>query len=350
MLEEVITSIAEDVKAPVDKKPMSEKDFLSSRIAKRQPQADPTPEKVEAKPEVAVEAEPEAKAKAPAPDVLSKDLEDMSEAELADLAKKLGSKAVARYGELTFKRKQAEEQIEQLKAELARREQQSAPAPVKVENNPYAHLDSIDKVDAEERTISDLIEFAEDALFKADDMSAYDVAAKLDGKEYTKAEVREILLNARKAKSKYIPAQRQELTARTQREAVEGALRQKARKELPWMEGEDNDTRKHFEAIRVDPRFKKLKDAVPDLAPQFEYLMAHAANSMYGRRAIVEDAPSKTTLKPPSSPKVSAAAPERSDSRNEEATREIMDRFRKSGRPDDFVALRTAQISKRKAA
>jgi hypothetical protein len=349
MSEEVITSIAEDVKAPVEKKPMSEAEYLSSRIAKRQA-AQPKPIEAEGEQADAVEAKPEAEAKAPTTDVLSKDLEEMSEAELSDLAKKLGSKAVARFGELTFKRKQAEEQIEQLKAELARREQDSATKVIKVENNPYANLDSVDKLDAEERTISDLIEFAEEALDKAEDMSAFDVAAKLDGKEYTKAEVKDILRNARKAKSKFIPAQRQELSARQLRESIERNLQQKARKELPWIDGDDNDTRKHFEAIKGDPRFKKLKDAVPDLAPQFEYLMAHAANSLYGRREVEEATPAKTVLKPPSSPKVSAAVPERTDARREEATREIAERFRKSGRADDFIALRTAQISKRKSA
>jgi hypothetical protein len=57
-------------------------------------------------------------------DVLSKevDLDSMSEQELRELADKLGSRAVARFGELTAKRKHAEEQLTALRQELAARE------------------------------------------------------------------------------------------------------------------------------------------------------------------------------------------------------------------------------------
>ena len=53
-------------------------------------------------------------------DVLSQiDLDEMSEADLRELGKKLGSKAVERFGKLTAQRKAAEEELAKLRASLA---------------------------------------------------------------------------------------------------------------------------------------------------------------------------------------------------------------------------------------
>jgi hypothetical protein len=62
-------------------------------------------ENPEVEAEVGTEQE-ETPAEEPAEDVLSQlDLDDMSEADLRELSEKLGSRAVARFGELTAKRK-----------------------------------------------------------------------------------------------------------------------------------------------------------------------------------------------------------------------------------------------------
>jgi len=116
------------------------------------------------------------------------------------------------------------------------------------------------------------------------------------------------------------------------------------------MEDEANDVRKRFDAMTADPRLKKLRIAVPELAPQIDYLVAHAANSMFARKPIPHDAPPArpSALTPPSTPSSSAAAPERAGSREEASIKEVESRFKKTGRPDDFIALRAAQLSKRK--
>ena len=85
-------------------------------------------------------------------DVLSKsskeiDLESMSEQDLRELAEKLGSRAVARYGELTAKRRQAEEQLNALKQELVKRDTQKDPLETKkIENNPFGDIDTVEKL------------------------------------------------------------------------------------------------------------------------------------------------------------------------------------------------------------
>lgn len=342
-----------DVKAPVENKPMSDQDFLSSRIAKLTAKAqpaeakpEPAPKEEEPKPEAtSQEGEPKAKESNPK-EVLSKDVDELTDEEIAELAQKGKSGLLKRIAELTAKRKLAEEKAAALEAAINTAKQQ-LPEP-KVENNPYSNIGDVKELQAKRKEVDEVVEWAEEVLFRSEDLSATDVAVTVDGKEYTKADIRESLRKARKARDKFLPAQFAELQARDQRGQLETAFKQQARQELSWLEGEDNDTRKRFEAMVNDPRLKAVKDAVPDIAPQIEYLMAHAANSMYGRR-IIEDKPKSPAINPPSNPSTSASSSERTDARMDKSLKEIESRFKQTGSSSDFIALRAAQISKRKS-
>lgn len=356
-MSEVTTSDAADVKPAVETetKPMTEKDFLSSRIAKlsakapkpeaAQPESAPQEEAPKA-PSPSQEGEPKPKEASPK-EVLSKDVEDLTDEEIAELAQKGKSGLLKRIAELTAKRKLAEEKAAALEAAVQQARQQ--PQEPKVENNPYAAVTDPEELQKKKQEVDQSIEWAEDVLFRAEDLAADDVAITVDGKEYTKAFVRDYLRNARKARDKYLPAQERELVGREQRAQLETSFKQQARKELSWLEGEDNDTRKHFEAMVSDPRLKKLKESVPEIAPQIEYIIAHAANSMYGRRVIEPDKPKAPAISPPSNPSTTAAGPERTESRTEKTVKDIESRFKQTGSASDFIALRTAQISKRKS-
>jgi hypothetical protein len=351
-MSEDATSNAADVKPAVENKPMSEKDFLSNRIAKLTAKAKPA----EAKPESAPEEQPKAESpsqegetkpeEAPKKEVLSKDVDELTDEEIAELAQKGKSGLLKRIAELTAKRKLAEEKAASLEAMIAQAKQQIPEA--KVENNPYANVNNIEDLQAKRKEVDEVVEWAEEVLFRSEDLSATDVAVTVDGKEYTKADIRESLRKARKARDKFIPAQFQELQAMDQRKQLESAFQQQARKELSWLDGEDNDTRKRFEAMVNDPRLKRIKESVPDIAPQIEYLIAHAANSMYGRRVIEQEKPKSPTINPPSNPSTTASASERVDGRVEKSLKEVEARFKQTGNASDFIALRAAQISKRK--
>jgi hypothetical protein len=79
-------------------------------------------------------------------------------------------------------------------------------------------------------------------------------------------------------------------------------------------------------------------------------LVAHAANSIYGRKLIDMDSkPKSPAINPPSTPSTTAAAPERTESRTEKTVKDIESRFKQTGSASDFIALRAAQISKRKS-
>lgn len=281
-------------------------------------------------------------------DVLSQiDLDEMSEADLRELGKKLGSKAVERFGKLTAQRKAAEEELAKLRASLAEADNDPLKGTQEVKNNPYGNIDSLEGIQAKADEVNGIIEWAEDVLFNADGYGPEDVVTEVEGQELTKADVRKSLLNARKSRDKFLPAQLKTLQAKQQGKQLKEAFTAKATEELSWMQGEDNDTRRQYEAMIRDPRFSKLEEALPpDLSAQLPYIMAHAANSIYGRREIKE--PSKSArLNPPKQPMGAGAQAERKASPQVKKLKEIKQRFSTSGNKSDFVTLRTLQMQNR---
>ena len=314
---------------------------------KEQPQ-EVVPSEPEKPKEEAVQEEP-----IPAPEdnqdvkeqkVLSKDvdLENMSEAELKELAQKLGSKAVARFGELTAKRKQAEEQLASLQAELAKRSSNQLEA--KVKDNPYANIDKPEELQAKFQEVSEVIDWADDLLEKGEDLGAEDVLTNVNGKDYTKREIKEALRKARKAKEVFLPDQDKQIKIAAERKNFREALTERAKTELPWLQGEDNDVRKQYEAMLSDERLKNIEKMLPDVAPQLPYLLAHAANSIYARRAV--DTKPSSRLSPPSPVVSQSAESSKPETRQSKALQDLSTRFNKSGSYKDFKAIRALQLSR----
>jgi hypothetical protein len=349
-MSEVVTSDAADAKPAVEKKPTSDAAFLSARIAKlsgKPAQVEPAPAgEAEANVEAPKEGTTEAEA-TPPKEVLSKDIEDLTDDEISELAQKGKSGLLKRIAELTAKRKLAEEKAAALELAIAQTRQQLPEA--KVEDNPYESIATVEDLQKQKEEVDSFIESAEDILFKAEDLGSDEVVyTSDDGKPYTKMQMREMLRNARRRQTKYIPAHWKELQHRAQRSQMEQQFKVLATNELPWMAGEDNDTRKRYEAMVSDPRLKRAKELVPEIAPQIEYLVAHAANSIYGRRTLEMDSKPKTpALSPPSSPSQAAGSSDRPENRLDRQLKDIESRFKQTGSPNDFIALRAAQISKR---
>lgn len=132
--------------------------------------------------EIAQSPEVEEVEEAESTDVLSKyNLDEMSEGELRELSEQLGSKAVARYGELTAKRKAAEEKLAELQSQLSNDSVLSKPKEIK--DNPYSSIKTIEDLQAKSSEVNDIIEWAEDVLFEADGYSADDVVTEVEGKK-----------------------------------------------------------------------------------------------------------------------------------------------------------------------
>ena len=278
-------------------------------------------------------------------DVLSQlDLDEMSEEDLRELSEKLGSRAVARFGELTAKRKAAEAKLKEMETQL----QNKNPLETQeVANNPYASVDSIEGLQEKAKEVTDVIEWAEETLFNADGYGPEDVVTEVEGKELTKSDVRKSLLNARKARDKFLPAQLKSVQRVAQSEQLKEAFDTQASTELNWLQGEDNDVRKSYEAMIGDPRFDSLrKKADPEVAAQLNYLIAHAANSIYGRKPIKE-APKSATLTPPKTAGTAASQSEKTVGKSVKALKNLNQQFRQSGNKSDFITLRTLQLKNR---
>ena len=110
------------------------------------------------------------------------------------------------------------------------------------------------------------------------------------------------------------------------------------------MKGEDNDTRREYEAIMGDSRVETLmKNLPPDVKAQMPYLLAHAANSIYGRKAVKETK-SNVRLNPSNTSSPSAASSDKPASRTSKSIKNLNSQFKQSGDKSDFITLRTLQL------
>lgn len=322
---------------------MSAEDFISSRLGGQNPPTDEVKEESNAEDKAVSKAEEES-----ATNVLSQvDLDDMSEKDLRELSDKLGSRAVKRFGELTARRKQAEERIQELEKQL----QQKAKKPVSMSNiqeNPYKDLKTIKAVQAKSKEIKDVISWSENVLFESDEYSSKDNVAEMDGKPVTKLEVRKILKNARKAQKQYIPQQIQNLRNQAQGKQMEKGLVERIRKEIPWTTDEKNEVNQRYKAMLDDKRLTSaLRNADPTLKAQMPYLLAHAANSLFGERKLV-NAPVKPSksINPPKNVSNTAVKTEKPVSQKNKNIQTSQNSFRSTGTASDFIKLRTAQLSR----
>jgi len=305
-------------------------------------------EAVESEEEVIQETENES-SEEETEDVLSQyNLDDLSEDELKDLAEKLGSRAVARFGELTAKRKAAEEELEKVKQSLQqdplKRETEE------VQDNPFDDVKDIKSLQEKAKEISDIIEWAEDVLFESDDYSAHDDVTELDGKKMTKAEVRSALKNARKSRDLYLPDQLKKVQRNETAESLKKELGTKALQEFQWLKEEDNETRKAFLGIAANKDLQKVYKQYPVLGAELPYMLAHAVDSMYARKTVPSTPTKKAgkpKINPPKSSVPSSAMPEQGQRKSSKVLQDLSSRFKQSGNKDDFISLRTKQLARK---
>jgi len=319
---------------------ISQQDFVEKRL------------EGEAKTEGNSKAQPTQPAKAVPrnqPDVLSQvtDLDNLSESDLKDLSEKLGSRAVARFGELTARRKAAEEKAVKLEKQLSARPKVNY-SDEDIQSNPYKEIKDPKALNAKSKELSDVIEWAEEVLFDSDDYTGNDVVTSVEGKDYTKKDVRNALKNARKSKTKHIPMQFNVLKGEAQGVQMRNGFARRAVQELPWMKDQKNDISKKYNAMIKDPRLaKSFKSASPEMKAQLPYLLAHAANSLYGRKALpINSEPAKQTvsLSPPKAGST-AATPARPSAKKK--AKAYHSQFKNTGDSSDFIKLRTLQLQNR---
>jgi hypothetical protein len=278
-------------------------------------------------------------------DALSQfNLEEMSDDELREISDKLGSRAVARFGELTARRKQAEERVQAMEAQMREMQEKQAQEVPVVKNNPLAKVTDPKQLQAKAKSAREVIDWAEDLLFEKGDYGVDDVIAEVKGKELTKADVRKSLKHSKDMLKKFIPAQMHKLKKVNESKVVRKQLIDKARQELPWVGDKESELHKKYVAMYNDPRLKPLlKNA--DLGAQMPYILAHATQSIYGRKPITESGKSPT-LTPPKGVSTSSRS-EKTETVSAKALKNLDQQFKTNGNMSDFIALRTKQLNNR---
>lgn len=337
MEDEINTAIAEAEPESVDQQNISASDFVQRRseaLLGQQSEQEPQ--------ELAEEAsEEEVPEQASEGNVLSQfDLDSLSDEEKDVLRQQLIPGAQSRISELTARRKAAEEELQTIQLQIKEPE---------VKDNPLSDISNIDDLQTKSNEVNDVISWAEDLLFESDDYSADDEITTVEGRPMTKAEVRKALQSARKSRDTYIPDQLRKLQSLENAKTLRQQLGNKAVEELEWLRDEnDNELKSQFISIMNDPRLKQLEDIAPDIYVQIPYFMSHAVNSMYGRKPVKEG--SKPTarkslkLTPSSGSTPASAMSEKTERLSVKSLKEQRNRFKTSGRKDDFITLRTLQL------
>lgn len=283
-------------------------------------------------------------------DVLSKfNLDDYSAEEIKELSKKLGSRAVDRFGELTARAKGAEEELAKLRDSVDPLATEPDP-----EDNPFSELNTLVELKEKAAEIDSIIEWAEDLMDESSDFGMTDSVGEVEGKPITKAELKTTLKNARKSRKTYLPAQYQQLQAQSQLAQSRQEFGRKALDEFEWLKGTDENDERRKEFIKIAGS-KKMKEAF-NASPELPYFLAHAVDNMYGRKTIDTDAPAKKqvetkqkrgsspSLTPNKAPSASTAQPGVTERKPVKKIAELNARFHKSGKASDFVNFRTQQF------
>jgi hypothetical protein len=256
------------------------------------------------------------------------DLLSLSPEQIQDLAKKGKSRLLERIGELTAKNKAAE-------AKLAEIESKSGVREIPQEQNPFANLDTADSVQAKYKEFENTLEATDKLLEEYEDYGAEDVIT-VGNQEFTKRQLRLANRNAREAITKFLPAQAAHLQKLASFTEAEKHWVAEAKKEVPEINDEESPVGKAYAQLLADPLVAKLKKQLPEIGCQIEYLLAHAANSKFGKpKSVPQGAGKNVKLKPAASPVGSNAVQKKTSQASK--YQEAMKRFEESGDPQDWV-------------
>lgn len=274
-------------------------------------------------------------------------LDDLPESEVRALAEKLRSKSVSRFADLSKKAKTAEAQLAEI---LQEREKGFVPQ-AKAENNPFASIETVEALDQEFQRASGHVEWAEGLLEDREGSHPEEVIyTDAAGKEYTKAQIKQSLRDARKARDVHIGEQYKQIMTKEQRKVQRTLVAEKAAKELPWLVGDDNDTRRQYESLKAGVRITEIEKADPEFAVHLDRILAHAANSMFSAQKASASAKPPAALKPPSTPSHSGAAPQRANPNADKFLQEAEARFQKTQSEGDYLAVLRARRAARQQA
>jgi hypothetical protein len=258
------------------------------------------------------------------------DFDSLSPEQLQAAAKKAKSRLLQDLGKLRAENRNLQAKLE---------ENGAKPQSVKTiptEQNPFGQLKTIEEIQAKHEKSEELLEETDRILEEHEDFGLDDII-EFGGKQFTKRQVRQANRNARDAIAKYLPAQAAHLQTLRNYEVANEQWQEMAKDEVPEIADENSEIGKAYNLLVSDPLVTELKEKLPHLGVQIEYLLAHAARSKFGKVATVKTgAGLKLKVKPPASP-VGAGASRAGQTGNSKFA-EAMKKFERTGRTEDWLA------------
>lgn len=267
------------------------------------------------------------------------DLLSLTTEQIQELAKKGKSRLLQRIGELTAQKKALEEKL------TARPDTKPLPT-IAAEDNPFRSLKTAEEIQAKYDELEKVAEETDSILEDHEDYGAEDIIT-LGNKEFTKKEIRLANRNARTAMLKFLPAQAAEIQKVAARVEQEERFNAAIPVEIPELADETSELSHKFKSMMADPLTEQVKRLVPDLAPQWGYIMAHAVRSITGQattkpRATATGIPTKAKV--PSVPFGAGAAKGGGTSVRKKET-EAYQQFEQTGSESDWIAARIARAN-----
>lgn len=264
------------------------------------------------------------------------DLLNLSTEQIQELAKKGKSRLLQRVGELTAQKRLLEEKLQQQVASKPTKE-------IPQNENPFRNISDPKELIAKYGELEQVLEDTDAILEEHEDYGPDDIIV-VEDREFTKKEIRKANRNAREAIAKYIPAQERQIAKLQQLTQMEEHYSAAAKSEIPDILDPESEVGSRFQAMMQDPIAQQVKNQIPELGVQLEYLLAHAANSIYGKgrpRVNVAAVGSKLKINPSSSP-IGASAVSSRVSKPKKAA-DAYSKFEKSHSVDDWISARIAK-------
>jgi hypothetical protein len=275
-------------------------------------------------------------------DGLQVDLLNLSPEQIQELAKSAKSRLLDDLGKTRKENRQIKEELAQLR-EQVQGTNQKAVKEIPDSDNPFRDLSSADEIKAKYDEMERTLETTDALLEEYEDYGPDDLIT-VGSQEFSKRDIRKANRNAREAITKYLPSRHQQLAKVAQYEVMAQQYSEAARKEVPEIEDTESEVGKNYSSLLQDPLVGRLRKEIPELGMQIEYILAHAARSIFGRKSksIPTGAGTKMKVEPPSSPVGSGAA--RSGKNPKGKVQDAFNRFEKSGAVEDWVAARIAKL------
>lgn len=204
------------------------------------------------------------------------DLDNLTPEQVQEVAKKLRSKALSRYGDLTSQIKELKATVEQLRTQPA----DPLKTTRKVESPRIAAISTVEDLQAEREQAEAVEEWAQGILDENGASDPSDIVTEFKGKEYTKTQIRQMRDTARAALKRDIPARLAELQTVGELERQREWYDAQAAEIIPEIADEKSPVSATHKALLGDPNLQKAFKLVPEVGAYGSFILAHAARSI----------------------------------------------------------------------